>query len=208
MIALLRTFHVLSVALWFGSVAFFTVAGVLIFRAYERESLKPAGDRPAWFPLPQRYDREPPPDSNFPDPLRKEQGSRAAGVAVSELFPVYFALQAGCGAAALLTAVGLALLQGGFLNAVRLIVCLLALASALGGWWLERRVHGLRDVRSERTDAVLESPAPTDEQIAEAKEARAEFGKWHGISLLVNFATLGLTLAAAALAGHYRPSST
>jgi acyl phosphate:glycerol-3-phosphate acyltransferase len=207
MIALLRTMHVLSVALWFGAVAFFTVAGVLIFNAFERESLKKADERPAWFPTAELYDKEPPPKSNFPDPLIKEQGSRAAGVAVSEIFPVYFMLQAGCGALAVLTALGLTLMQGGRLNAVRLVVCVLALAAALGGWWLERRVHDLRDVRSERTDAVLASASPSAEQIEEARAARADFGKWHGISLLVNFATLGLTLVAAGMAAHYREAA-
>ena len=53
MIGLLRTFHVLSVALWFGSVAFFTIAGVLIFGAFERESLKEK--REGWFPVAAEY---------------------------------------------------------------------------------------------------------------------------------------------------------
>src|SRR5262249_15369108 len=116
----------------------------------------------------------------------------------------YFMLQAGCGAVAVLTALALMLVQGGLLNALRLLVCVLALASALGGWWLERKVHELRVARNEQTDAVLASPSPTSEQIEEANAARMDFGKWHGISLLVNFATLGLTLIAAALAAHYR----
>src|SRR5262245_66678294 len=108
MLAFLRTIHVLSVALWFGSVAFFTVAGVLLFGAFEKESLKPQSERPAWFPIPPAYQKEVPPESNFPDPLRREQGSRAGGVAVSGIFPVYFALQAGCGGVAVLTALALA----------------------------------------------------------------------------------------------------
>jgi hypothetical protein len=207
MSGLLRTMHVLSVALWFGSVAFFTVAGVLIFGAFERESLKEPDDRPAWFPAAELYEKKPPPESNFPQPLRKEQGSRAAGAAVSEIFPVYFMLQAGCGAVAVLTALALVMGQGGLLNAVRLVVCVLALAAALGGWWLERKVHDLRVVRSKQTDAVLASPSPGAEQIEEARAARADFGKWHGISLLANFATLGLTLVAAGMAGHYREST-
>jgi acyl phosphate:glycerol-3-phosphate acyltransferase len=202
MLALLRTIHVLSVALWFGSVAFFTVAGVLIFGAFEKESLRQ--ERDPWFPLPPAYQKEVPPESNFPDPLRREQGSRAAGVAVSGIFPVYFALQAACGGVAVLTALALAWGQGGRLNMARLAVCVLALAMALGGWWLERRVHDLRVPRNEKTDAVLMADAPTTEQIAEARAARAEFGKWHGISLLANFVTLALTLIAAGMAGHYR----
>ena len=204
MSCLVKTIHVLAVALWFGAVAFFTVSGLLIFGAFERESLKVADEREAWFPPASLYEGEAPPDAKFPEPLRKEQGSRAAGVAVGEIFPVYFLLQAGCGAVAVLTALVLALGQGGRLNGVRLVVCVLALAAVLGGWWLERKVHDLRGPRNQLTDAVLASPSPTTEQVEQANAARAEFGKWHGISLLANFATLGLTLVAAGMAAHYR----
>jgi hypothetical protein len=210
---LLRTVHVLSVALWFGSVAFFTIAGVQIFQAYERESAKkmkaanPEEKREPWFPVPAEYAKETPADSGLPDPLRKEQGSRAAGVAVGAIFPVYFALQAGCGALALLTAMILSLMQGGRLNKARTVVCVLALTAVLGGWELEQRVHDLRVVRSQKTDALLAAASPTTEQVAEVRAARQEFGRWHGISLLVNFATLALTLTATGLAAHFRPSS-
>lgn len=205
MSGLMRTIHVLAVALWFGSVAFFTIAGVLIFRAFEQESMKEAEQRDKWFPVPAEYARPTPPDSGFPDPLRKEQGSRAAGVAVGGIFPTYFALQAGCAGVAVLTALLLALMHGGRLNGVRLTVCVLGLAAVLAGWWLERKVHELRVPRNELTEKALTAEASA-RQIEEAKEARQEFGRWHGISLLVNFATLGLALTATALAGHHRQS--
>ena len=64
----------------------------------------------------------------------------------------------------------------------------------------------LRVPRNELTDAVLQSPAPTAGQVEKAREARATFGKWHGISLLVNFAALGLALLGTVLAAHLPPS--
>jgi hypothetical protein len=206
MIGLLRTVHVLSVALWFGAVVFFTVAGVLIFQAYEKESLRGTEGntmRAEWFPRSEIHRGKPPAGSNFPDPLEKEQGSRAAGVAVSGIFPFYFFLQTTCSTVAVLTAIWLFGKRPTTVNRVRLVVCVLGLAAVSAGWWLERKVHHLRDERSTLTDAVLLAPSPTAEQIDDARSARAEFGKWHGISLLANFASLALALVAASLAAHF-----
>jgi hypothetical protein len=197
MLALLRTVHVLSLAVWLGSVVFFTIAGVLIFRAFEDESAKEK--RLPYLPVPE-YTNESPPEG-LPGP-RAEQGSRLGGVAVGAIFPVYFGLQTGCAALAVLTGLGLAWAQGGRLATVRLVVCVLGLVAVLAGWWLEHWVSELRKPRNERTDTVLTTPNPTTEQTEQALEARATFGLWHGISLLVNFATLALVLLATALAGH------
>ncbi len=199
MLAFLRTLHVLSLAVWLGSVVFFTLAGLLIFRAFEEESLKT--DRELWFPIPAQLQKDPP-GKGFPDPLRLEQGSRAAGVAVGGVFPVYFALQAGCAVVAVLTALALARGRGGMLNTARVVICVLGLATVLGGWWLERRVHDLREPRNFLTDAVLREANPSAEQVEQARQARVAFGTWHGISLLDNFATLGLALLATLLAAH------
>lgn len=200
MSAFLRTIHTLSVALWFGTVAFFTIAGLLIFQAFETVSR--TEHRPSWFPVPQAYQKETPPDSKLPSPLRLEQGSRAAGVAVSKIFPVYFALQTGCAVVAVLTAFGLAFGWPARLNTLRVGVCVLGLICVLAGWWLEIVVSDLRVPRNELTDQVLEAAAPSEELITQMKAARAKFGMWHGISLLVNFATLGLTLVAVGIAAH------
>jgi hypothetical protein len=197
MFALLRTIHVLVLAVWLGSVVFFTVTGVLLFRAFTTESANEP--RPPWFPAPQYKNTAP--LEGLPD-VREEQGSRLAGVAVSAIFPVYFALQAGCAAVAVLTALGLAWKQRGGLSTVRVVVCILGLAAVLAGWWLQRHVSALRLPRNEHTDAVLQTSQPTAEQIQQARQARADFGMWHGISVLVNFATLGLALVATGLAAH------
>ena len=191
MSTLLRSLHVLAVALWFGSVVFFTVAGLLIFRAFEAQSRLPADERPLWLPLPPTY-AGPSPGPGFPDPVRLEQGSRAAGVAVSAIFPVYYGLQVGCGAVALLTALLLARSGEGGGHGWRSSLALLALITALAGWWLEGEVSRLREPRNRLTDAVLSAPSPPAEQIEEARQARATFGTWHGYSLIQNFATLAL----------------
>jgi hypothetical protein len=208
MIALLRTLHVIALAVWLGSVVFFTIAGVLIFAAFEEVSRLPQGDqpRPDWFPLPEMFNKDSP-DQGFPNPLRLEQGSRAGGAVVSKIFPVYFLLQTICAAIAMFTALLLLKNQGGRLDTVRLIVCALGLAAVLVGWWLERYVSELREPRNDRTDIVLKATHPAHEQIMEARQARAAFGKWHGVSLLVNFATLVLALLATVLAAHLAATS-
>src|SRR5687768_208924 len=150
---LLRALHSLSVALWFGTVAFFGVAALLIFGAFEDLSRQDAAERPLWLPLPSQYARASP--EGLPDPLRLEQGSRAAGAAVGAVFPVYYAVQAGCAVVALLTAALLARGGEGRWHRLRLALCALALLSVLGGWALERHVKGLQEARNERTDEVL-----------------------------------------------------
>ena len=211
MIALLRTVHVLSLAVWLGSMVFFTIAGVLLFGAFaevsrlprEGKRLEEGGEkRPLWFPLPPEFEKDSP-GEGFPEPLRLEQGSRAAGHAVGKMFPVYFGLQIVCAALAAVTALGLLLIQGGGFDKARLAVCVLGLAAVGAGWALERHVHQLRGPRNDLTEAVLKADAPTAELVREARQARADFGKWHGISLMVNFATLGLALTATLLAAHY-----
>jgi glycerol-3-phosphate acyltransferase PlsY len=183
---MMRIVHQISVALWFGSVVFFSVAGLLLFQAFEAVALSP--ERPAWLPVVPLYSGTPP--EGFPEPLAREQGSRAAGVAVSAIFPFYFALQSVCAVVALGTAWSL----GGDW---RKGLCLLGLLLALSGWGLERYVHQLRGPRNEWTDAALADPTPA--KLVQARAARAAFGHWHGISLLGNFATLGVTLALVAL---------
>lgn len=187
---ILLSLHRLAVALWFGSVAFFTLSGVLIFNAYRDVSHLPAAERPLWLPLPGGFERDDLGDG-FPSPLRLEQGSRAAGVAVGGVFPVYYALQAGCGGIVLLAVV---LLRG---DATRWRIALagLALASVLAGWWLEGRVGDLRLPRNELTDRVIRAEQPDPATLDAARAARATFGRWHGYSLVQNFLTLGLVTA-------------
>ncbi len=195
--ALFRGLHVLSVALWFGSGVFFTLMGVILFPSFAEVSRLPAEERPLWLPMQPAYD-QPSPGPGFPDPLRLEQGSRAAGVAVARILPVCYGLQIGCGLVALLTALILARGTEGGAHKWRSGLAAVALLTALAGWWLEGEVSRLREPRNTLTDALLTTTSPPAEQVEGARLARATFGTWHGYSLIQNFTTLflvtGLTL--------------
>jgi hypothetical protein len=56
--------------------------------------------------------------------------------------------------------------------------------------------------RNNFTDEVLRGPSPSSAEIQHAVDARAEFGRWHGYSLIVNFLTLVLVAVGMALAAQ------
>jgi glycerol-3-phosphate acyltransferase PlsY len=216
MLILIKTVHVLALGLWFGSVVFFTfVVGLSLFHTFEEWSNKPAAERPLWLPLPPEYAKDRP-SEQFSEPLRKEQGSRVAGAAVGPIFTWYFGIQAVCALLALATAYSFCCgtATSGTVDKVRMAVLLLGVISVGAGWWLEREVEALRVPRNELSDQVLKSAAPTAEQVQQASAARADFGRWHFYSLMVNFLTLllvtiGMVLAAqlpAAAAGEPQPT--
>jgi len=196
-----KVVHVLALGLWFGAVVFFTITGAVLFPAFQKEAAKPAAERPLWFPLPAAYDKAPPSD-RFPDPLRLEQGSRAAGAAVGPIFPWFYGVQAVCGLLALVTALAWASTLRGRAHTARAAALALALVGVAVGWWLERKVDELRVPRNNFTDEVLRSPAPSADMVQKAVEARAAFGAWHGYSLIVNFLTLALVAVGMALAAQ------
>jgi hypothetical protein len=201
MFSLAKIVHVLAVGLWFGSGIFFTfVVGLSLFDTFEKKTA--TEKRPFWLPVPPELEKTPPSDK-FPDPLRKEQGSRIAGTAVGPMFHPYYLLQVACGLLALLTALGW--VGGRGVHRVRAVVLLLALAGAGAGWWLEHEVESLRDVRYKTSDAVLMSPAPSAEEVRAADEARATFGIWHTYSLFANFGTLALVTVAMAMTAYLPP---
>jgi hypothetical protein len=202
MLLLTKTIHVLALGLWFGTTLFFTfVVGLSLFRTYDALAEPPSGERQPWFPAPAELER-PRPSERFPDPLRKEQGSRVAGAGVGGIFTWYFGVQAACAVVALLTA--LAWLGAGTRTAdtVRLVVLVLALAGVGVGWWLDQEVSRLRVERSATSDAVLFHGQTSPEAVQAADRVRAEFGRWHGYSLLANFATIALVTLAMALAAQ------
>ena len=171
-----KTIHVLALGLWFGTLCFFTVAGLLLFQAFDEISLKDKDARPLWFPLPEVYAKDPPSDK-FPDPLRKEQGSRAPpGPPSGRCFRGTTASRPAAPAVTAITALGWWFSRrGSRVNAVRAVLLLAALAGVGVGWWLDYAVSDLRKPRDEKTDAVLLSAEPTDAQIQEAVDARATF---------------------------------
>jgi acyl phosphate:glycerol-3-phosphate acyltransferase len=196
-----RTLHVLALGLWFGTSIFFTfVVGLTVFGTFEKIAAEPAASRPLWFPVPSEFEK-PRPGEHFPEPLRKEQGSRAGGAAVGPLFPWFFGIQAACGCLTLLTALAW-YGRRETVHKVRAVVLLLTLATVAGGWWLERIVEDMRVVRNDRSDVVLRSPQPASEEVQAAEAARAGFGRFHFYSLMLNFATVGLVTVAMALAAQ------
>jgi acyl-phosphate glycerol 3-phosphate acyltransferase len=191
---LARILHVLAVGLWFGAAVFFSfVVALSLFNSFESAAVKPQAERPVWFPVAGQFDKD--------ASLRKEQGTRAAGFAVGPLFDYYFLLQGVCGFVAAVTALGWARAEpGSRVHKVRAVVVLFALATVVAGWPIERYVGELRDVRNQAVDQELRHGSADHEQLtAAAKAARAEFGRWHLYSLLLNFLTVILVTVAMAL---------
>ena len=180
---------------WLGMGLFFSfTVGLGVFGAFEELSLRES--RPYWLALPEGLTRPAETGLFLPDPLRKEQGSLLAGVAVSALFPWYFHLQALLGAICLGGAAGCRPRQR-WLITLAAATCLLALA----GWGLERHVETLRVPRNEWTTRyILASDAERTSLAENVRSTRAAFRQGHTASLLLNMATLagvaGITLVA------------
>jgi hypothetical protein len=111
--------------------------------------------------------------------------SRVAGDAVRPIFPIYFALQGACALVALATAAGWTRI--GRVHRLRFVVIALGLALVLAGWPIVGKVADLREARHSANSTV-------------AEQAKADFGRWHGISLGLNLAALGLAGFGLALA--------
>jgi acyl phosphate:glycerol-3-phosphate acyltransferase len=199
-----KTVHVLAVGLWFGMAVFFSFPVALsLFSTFETEAQQ--NSRPSWFPLPPDYRLEP--------GLQKDQGTRAAGFAISPLFDHYFLWQGICGLLATVTALGWARAEPGRrVHGVRVVVLLLAVTTVILGWPLERQVGALRHARNEASDNLMQqlkwsAAAPGDpaatSAVAQAREAsaavRKDFGTWHLWSLLLNMVTIVLVAVAMAL---------
>jgi acyl-phosphate glycerol 3-phosphate acyltransferase len=197
--SLSRQLHLLALGVWLGSVVFFSfVVGPVLFAHFEKLG-QDVHDRPSWFPWSGKYERR---DDRVDGP--KEQGTRAAGEAVTPLFPWYFGLQLACGLLALGTALGLACPDSGKVHRVRVWVLSLALATVLVGWLLEEKVDSLRGPRNRAVDAFLQSsPDGAEAAKTAALEAKADFGMWHGLSVLLNLGTLGLVTTAMLLGAWF-----
>lgn len=65
---------------------------------------------------------------------------------------------------------------------------------------------GLRDARNKKTEAFLLER--TEENKTAMQHARARFGQWHTVSLLLNFATIFCVAAAMAMAGNLESGAT
>jgi glycerol-3-phosphate acyltransferase PlsY len=198
-----KVLHVHALGLWFGTVVFFSfVVGLKLFGTFEAVAALPgpAGaeppeqHRPFWFPTWDAYEG-PSPDPSFTEPLRKEQGTRAAGVAISPLFHWYFGIQAVCG----LLAVATALSWSGAVARVHRLragILIAALATVALGWWLDRVVEDLREPRNKTFEVMVSHSPPHVTDVRAAVDARATFVRWHLYSLGLNLLTVLLVTVA------------
>jgi acyl-phosphate glycerol 3-phosphate acyltransferase len=198
-----KTIHVLAVGLWFGMAVFFSFPVALsLFGSFETMAESP--ERPSWFPLPAEFKMA---------GLQKDQGTRAAGFAISPIFDHYFLWQGVCGLLAAVTAMSWTSAEPGRrVHAVRIAIVLAGLAAVVVGWPLERQVAALREARNNASDRLLEAwkqdGQATDSvrgAIDTAKEARDVFGQWHVWSLMVNFVTIIMVTLAMALTAQLPP---
>jgi acyl phosphate:glycerol-3-phosphate acyltransferase len=197
-----KILHVLALGLWFGTVIFFSfVVGLNLFETFERVAAEPPAERPIWFPM-WNADDGSPPVPTLPEPLRKEQGTRAAGVAITPLFHWYFGIQGMCALLATATALAWRRMGTGRIHRLRAGVLLAALITVGLGWWLERVVDDLRGPRNSTFDTMVRHSPPRDEDVRAAVEARQTFARWHLYSLGLNMVTVLLVTIAMAQAAY------
>jgi glycerol-3-phosphate acyltransferase PlsY len=197
MVTLSKTIHVLALGLWLGMIVFFMIVALIVFDQLESLALERAG-RPWWFPVNPSYSNVKQ-ESGINSLL--EQGTRAAGYALSPVFGWYFLIQGLCGFLAAATALPWPRLEPGRrIHRVRVGLLVAALATVVIAWPLDQKVDQLREPRHEAMDRYLEKPNSANLEAAVA--ARKEFGMWHGFSLMLNFGTLVLVFAALALAAQ------
>lgn len=172
-----RMLHVLALGLWFGSAAFFNfVAAPLLFQKFETLIQTPSEERAA-LPLTETHD--------------KEMGTRLAGAAVSPIFPWFFLIEGICGLAVAATAWSWSRAEPDARREHRrALLAIAALASVAVSWPIAEHVSALRFARWSLDPAI-------------AEPARAAFGPWHGVSLLLSFVTLALVTVLMAMAAQF-----
>jgi acyl-phosphate glycerol 3-phosphate acyltransferase len=178
----LRGLHVLALGLWFGGAAFFNfVAAPLIFESFKQVVNDGPSDRTA-------HETIIPADAS---PERKKDLAGAlGGAAVGPVFPPYFGMQVVCGCVALATALGWWNAEGGRkVHRVRVGVLILAVLTIIIALPIASYVS---DLRLQRFDSNTEV----------AQAAKAAFGSWHLVSLLLSFVTTCLAGVALALAAR------
>jgi hypothetical protein len=129
-----------------------------------------------------------PGDARTEDEVQKRKAALAsalAGAAVGPVFPRFFAMQAVCGAIALVTA--FSWWRMGRVHHVRVITIAVALTLVVVAWPISDEVSLLR-VQRYNPDPAISDPA------------KAAFGPWHNASLLLSAVTVLLSGTALALA--------
>src|SRR5262249_40006934 len=142
---------------------------------------------------------------------RKDQGTRAAGTAISPMFLSFFLLQGLCGFVAAITALKWSWAEpANRIHRVRATLLLLALGTVIVGWPLEQKVSAWRMERSAAADKILDKYASLadapDALRTEVREVRADFTTWHLISVLLNMVTVILVTGGMVLAAFLPPA--
>ncbi len=202
MLKLTKAIHVLSMGLWFGTIIFFSfVVGLTMFNTMQ--DITHSTKSYPWFQVPSTF-------ASATDPIDGpyEYGVRIAGTLISPMFLWYFLIQGFCGFLALASCWSW---QSQFphqkIHRWRFTILALAFATVVLGWPIERTVHDLRAVRHEKMDQYFAAGQSSKEELQkEALEAKADFGRWHGYSLLLNFATIALVTVGMGMAG-FLPNS-
>ncbi|MDB5307916.1 MAG: plsY [Gemmataceae bacterium] len=180
----LKAIHILALGMWFGGAAFFNfVTAPTIFDSFKQVVHAGPSDRTAHQTI------------VAPQADKDALASALAGAAVGPVFPKYFAMQAVCGLMALATALAWWNAPGQ-IHRRRVLVIGLAVLTVAVGWPISNHVSELRVLRFD--------PNPET-----ASTAKAAFGPWHLVSLLLSLVTVclaGLGLAMAAKMPRERPT--
>ncbi len=178
---LLRGLHLLALGSWFGGAAFFNfVSAPAIFASFEEVVNTGPSDRTANQTIIP---------ADAPADQKKALASALAGSAVGPIFPKYFVWQAVCGIVALVTAATWFRAEPArSVHRWRVYLIGLAVLLVAVSWPISEHVSRLR-VERFSVDGSL------------AGAAKAAFGPWHLVSLLLSFVTtclagVGLALAA------------
>jgi glycerol-3-phosphate acyltransferase PlsY len=173
---IIKAVHLLALGLWFGGAAFFNFGtAVPIFASFQQVVMDGPSDRTAYVTIVP---------ADAPAETKLALASALAGAAVGPVFPRYFAMQAVCGATALLTSlVWWNRSPGRRSHRIRVLIISIGWILVLVSWPISDYVSELRLERFH--------PDP-----ATAAAARQDFATWHLLSLGLSL----LTTAIAALA--------
>lgn len=162
--------HLLAVGLWFGGAAFFNFGtAVPIFESFKQVVAEAPSDRTAQVAIVPE---------GTSDETKAALANALAGAAVGPVFPNYFGMQAICGVVALVTALRWWNAQpDGRLHRLRVAVVGLGLLLVAVGWPISEYVSELRPLRFAADPAI-------------AASAKAAFGSWHLVSLLLSLVTV------------------
>lgn len=193
----------ISLGLWIGSYAFFTfVIGPGVFQWFGKAVLQE--NPPYWLVVPEVLKQKVP--EGMPDPLAREQASRLAGLIVTPAFKIYYPLQVGCAFFVLLLLSG-EILVNGVRKGCKSAILLIGVAALLvvANWLLLGPTEKIRLKRANSTDAYIFADPKAKPNLEAVLADRKEFGKIHGISLVINLGT-GLALLGGVIAISFHNS--